>query len=112
MCAGRLTPRAHSDVMTIERGGNMGRFGDKRTENVYRGDFPKSLPEHVARSAQWNMGLLDAPSGQRDHRASNGNRFEESQGEIWIPVSGKWYVALRWEDLVGATNIQIARNKA
>ncbi len=90
----------------------MRRFSDPLAEQIYNTGFSRRLPKGVVRKAHTRIRLHVASKSLQDVGVMGPiARSRTDQGVYGVAIDGKWFIWFKWEDLVGAYDIELARSK-
>ena len=85
-------------------------FGDRTTENLWRGSRSRRLPPEIANKGLAKLRLIDAAVSLDDLRNPPGNRLEplkgDRRGQHSIRINDQWRICFRWKD-GGASDVEI-----
>ena len=85
----------HNDTMILS-------FGDKDTEQVWKGNWVKRLPNEVQEIGRRKLRMLNSSQNIQDLRIPPSNRLEKLKGDMKefysIRINDQWRVVFKWED--------------
>jgi len=88
----------------------VGRFADKRAEQIFNGEFVRRLPADIQRRARMRLQRVVAATRLSDLSVPPSHRLEALRGNRagWysIRVNDQWRVCFRWTGR-GAMDIEI-----
>jgi proteic killer suppression protein len=77
-------------------------FGDKDTEQVWKGNWVKRLPNEVQEIGRRKLRMLNSSQNIQDLRIPPSNRLEKLKGDMKefysIRINDQWRVVFKWED--------------
>ena len=75
-------------------------FADKETENIFKRQFSKKLPQTIQLNARMKLEILDAANVLLDLTIPPGNRLEEltgsREGQHSIRINVQWRICFVW----------------
>lgn len=76
-------------------------FGDKDTEQVWKGNWVKRLPNEVQEVGRRKLRMLNSSQNLQDLRIPPSNRLEKLKGEMQdlysIRINDQWRVVFNWD---------------
>ena len=88
----------------------MQRFTDPDAEEIYTTGVSRRLPKGVARKAYRRLHLLLAARSLQDIAVMGPiARWPRAPSTYGVHVDGKWFIRFKWENLLGAFDIKLAR---
>lgn len=77
-------------------------FGDRRTEDVWRGQRSKKLPQDIQPAARRKLRMLNNAANVTDLRVPPGNRLEalrgDRAGQFSIRINDQWRICFTWSN--------------
>lgn len=77
-------------------------FGDKETEQVWKGNWVKRLPNEIQEAGRRKLRMLNSSQNIQDLRIPPANRLEKLKGDLEdyysIRINDQWRVIFKWED--------------
>ena len=107
-----LLPAVEHAATYLVTGGIVQRFSDPVAEEIYHTGFSPRLPKGIARKAYSRVRLLVAAKSLQDVGIMGPiARSSKDDGVYGVAINGKWFIWFKWEDLVGAYDIELGRWK-
>jgi toxin HigB-1 len=86
-------------------------FNSKETAKVWKGDFPKKLPESIQRKARLKLRMLHNSTSLDDLKIPPANRLEQlkgdREGQYSMRINSQWRICFMWNS-GDATDVEIA----
>ncbi|CAN5331209.1 type II toxin-antitoxin system RelE/ParE family toxin [soil metagenome] len=76
-------------------------FGDKDTEQVWKGNWVKRLPNEVQEIGRRKLRMLNSSQNIQDLRIPPSNRLEKLKGDMQefysIRINDQWRIVFNWD---------------
>jgi len=108
-----LLPVVEDAATHPNSGGIMRRFSDPVAEEIYNTGFSGRLPKALVRKAYVRIRLVVAARSMQDVGIMGPIARSPKDDRVFgVAIAGRWFIWFKWEDPVGAYDIELKRRKA
>ena len=78
----------------------IGSFGSRATEEIWHGNFTKTLPNQIQQVARRKLRMINNAQNMNDLRVPPANRLEKLKGDLAgyhsIRINDQWRIIFTW----------------